>query len=886
MKSFFKKLAFVMALAMVVTLAAPAAQAALAASVITYAYQEGGEVAALNLKAGDTQDLKFIGAPKDWKTVGFKWESTNPAVATVDKTGLVTAVADGTATITCTIGDSTTKGVAVTVGATATKVVLGTSKNDTFSAYTLELGKTVDLGFYGVVGYSADKYSCAWASNDDKVATVNNKGLVTPVSAGTATITVAIVDKATGAALEVVPVVVTVPVVEASKDFTAVQTSDTVATLTFKDATVSKTALETGLKFYYYIGDVQIAYPISVTSVKDGVATLTSYTTFVNGTTYGFEFNSATAEFEAAIGDVASLDVSYACSGDSFKAYAGAETTLTVKLLNAKGVDITASALAAGGSVLCTLVEESESGDFWLSDASGKVYFNAAGKVAKVKVEYNTGKYDETTYEPIAGPSTIVPIVSTTAPAYAINVAAGATATIGDAASVVGSSFDWSKANTVIALGDEAAAAKKLVVKLADNKGNKVYSDDTTGANGTFSLATTNNAVLYVAADGTLMTNAAGTVNVLVYFTATGATSSSVVGVVPVTVRPARAVTYMAIDKTSDVVSTESPYNTTSFKITLTDQLNAKIDGSATVTCNTKNLPAGATAFPLVDATVNTTSGEGTITVVADIANLPTNANGFTYTYTVKCGNLVKSFSITIRKPITGQISGHKIEIAGASDLKTEDDLAKAFTATLYQMSNGVKYAVAQMTQKPAAVTDMNVGDYYYVVTKGGSAITAAENGDDITVPLTNIVNDGVANIVKKDANGVGSYTIIVYKGVGTTNGATASAFTQVASTTFIVKDTQDAMAYAGKTTNGQFATIGTSVEDIVMNCFKFTLGSATLDEAADYGTTRIVVNANVPATVTAGAVCYVKSVDFYVLVGTNTYVKYTVNVNDYVQYK
>ena len=36
------------------------------------------------------------------------------------------------------------------------------------------------------------------------------------------------------------------------------------------------------------------------------------------------------------------------------------------------------------------------------------------------------------------------------------------------------------------------------------------------------------------------------------------------------------------------------------------------------------------------------------------------------------------------------------------------------------------------------------------------------------------------------------------------------------------------------------------------------------------------------------GSVCYVKSVDFYVETaeGSNTYVKYTVNVNDYVEVK
>lgn len=103
MKSFFKKLAFVMALAMVVSMVAPAGAA--------FADEAGIAIQGTNTivetyelaKAGATVDFSFKGAPKDWKTT-YKWTSSNEAVATVDKAGIVTAVAAGTATITITAG--------------------------------------------------------------------------------------------------------------------------------------------------------------------------------------------------------------------------------------------------------------------------------------------------------------------------------------------------------------------------------------------------------------------------------------------------------------------------------------------------------------------------------------------------------------------------------------------------------------------------------------------------------------------------------------------------------------------------------------------------------------------------------------------------------------
>ncbi len=98
MKSFFKKLAFVMALAMVVSLAAPAA--ANAATTLVAALQgTTAKVESLTLTTGEEIDLCFIGAPQGWRNLERGWKVTNGDAVTVDQNGVIKAVKAGEATV-------------------------------------------------------------------------------------------------------------------------------------------------------------------------------------------------------------------------------------------------------------------------------------------------------------------------------------------------------------------------------------------------------------------------------------------------------------------------------------------------------------------------------------------------------------------------------------------------------------------------------------------------------------------------------------------------------------------------------------------------------------------------------------------------------------------
>ena len=144
---------------------------------------------ALSLTVGGNETLTATVEPETATDKTVTWESNNPDVAAVDQRGNVKAVASGTATINVTANDGSGQKASCTV--TVTQPVTGVTLDSTeLSLYTGE-SKTLTAT---VAPDNATNKAVTWESSNTEVATVDNNGKVTAVSAGTATITVTTTD--------------------------------------------------------------------------------------------------------------------------------------------------------------------------------------------------------------------------------------------------------------------------------------------------------------------------------------------------------------------------------------------------------------------------------------------------------------------------------------------------------------------------------------------------------------------------------------------------------------------------------------------------------------------------------------------------------------------
>ena len=144
----------------------------------------------LKLYMGGSETLKATIAPANATNKYVTWKSSDPAVATVDANGKVTAKSLGMADITVTTKDggyTATCRVGVVRRPGGDVSVTGVTLNKT--ATTIAVGASETLTATVVPGDAYNK-NVTWTSSDPAVATVDASGKVTGVAKGTATITV------------------------------------------------------------------------------------------------------------------------------------------------------------------------------------------------------------------------------------------------------------------------------------------------------------------------------------------------------------------------------------------------------------------------------------------------------------------------------------------------------------------------------------------------------------------------------------------------------------------------------------------------------------------------------------------------------------------------
>lgn len=136
------------------------------------------------LYVGDTYRLGYVITPTNAANKDIAWSSSNTAVVSVDTSGLIKAVGVGQAIITAKTGDGAlTATCTITVKQKATGITLDTSDLELYVNQSYDLKVTVTPA-------TSNDYTLTWESSNTTVATVDDKGKITAVAAGKATITV------------------------------------------------------------------------------------------------------------------------------------------------------------------------------------------------------------------------------------------------------------------------------------------------------------------------------------------------------------------------------------------------------------------------------------------------------------------------------------------------------------------------------------------------------------------------------------------------------------------------------------------------------------------------------------------------------------------------
>lgn len=713
MKNFFKKLAFVLALAMVVTAVAPAASASAAKAPVlnTTSKKLYLEKDVATGKYTNTFTLKV------WNKGDYRvtFTSKNPEVATVSKWyGTVKAVAPGEATIVATVSNKSTGKVVKTltskVWVKRNAVEVGVS---TASAAKLDnalnVGDKVKLNVFrkdlnGKTAWQqADKTIVTdytvWTSSNTSVATVDKWGTVTAVAPGTAKITVR-------TAQTEAPAVATANVVELnvtvkSNGITNIkQTTSNTIEVTFgseMDTVVNKDTLVITPASSTY--QTPIVKSVKFDETKT-VATVETFNNFEDGVVYSLSVKDnadITGEFKASVGKVASIEV----TGPSSVVITNDAAKIEYVLKDANGVEVKAGDNAR---VEFEIIEGDQNG--YLVGDTVSVF--EAGKKIVIKATYYTGEFTtEGTEIALTSNSFVVTGVSKT---DATLVKTQATLTSKNYADI-----DWKNftANNKLALGDNNY---KIELNVTDS--NKVEYTTKTDAKA-FTFESLDSSKVEVDVDGNLYPIAVGTAYVKV--TVTNIEKSFLV---KVEVGAKRVATTFTLDKYTGTASKAVGVNDdVVFTATVKDQYGVEMDVTFDITKNTNTSDEGAGKL----AQVGTTN---------KIKFSPEGLTKGTYSYKVTVGNISRNVSVTVREP--GKEVAKKFVVSNNSvDLAVNKDSAKGTNVTfdLYAVdANGVKvaklnagtdYKIEIVNPKQDTVT-ANVENNGYVlpVVVSGSTIT------------------------------------------------------------------------------------------------------------------------------------------------------------------
>lgn len=820
MKNFFKKLAFVMALAMVITSLAPAAGVFAAK-----APKLNAKSATLLLGNKKRNNFDFNLANKV-KGSTYKWTTSNKKVATVAQNGVVKAVANGTATIKLAIklptGKTTTLSATVTVKTNANSVEITNlpegaikvgAKHNFNRSYTTVAGtKTTDVTKFVITSDNADK------------ATIKENGVFTAKEPGEYTIKAYMAQSN----LKMSEGKYTAESKEVTVNVAGMTEVKQLNTTKFQVTFGSKVTAEElkALTVSYLVGTTKVSSLVKEIKVDETgkVATVELYVPFVEEAQYVIAFDGTEKTFTSAKVDakeVASIQIL-----TNEVVYNAEAKDLDIALYNKDGVNITTPTLL--GRVDVEILN-----NIGYVDGLKVILFNK-GDVADVKATFHTYEYDETSFQEIVktAQKNIVAVDETVHTVG--NAVEGTILKVANATTAP----DWAKApNTVLAAGDNNY---KLFtrIKKTDNK-TFVYSYDFDSSNlrdEKITFTSSDENVLVVYPDGTLYPVKEGNAVVVVSYDGVAK------GAINVTIRGERKVATVTLDKYSAVVSNTDQFDhTATFKLSVKDTLGADYTdyttsdfyfeaGKNNPDQNVKPAFKDSKTIEFVGNSVGTEDG--------------------TYTFFLKGLDKTVLFTINVQEPNSTTPSYYKVEV----DNKTVD-LAVAKDDVIKNVNVSIMgYAPNNVVVTKATLNN----DAYYKLTRNGKEVTDASLLDGKIEVVSGSANQVVGKLEK------GNYGITAHR---------SSDDKVIGTASFTVVDTTAKATFTVSKTETEKTTVFEAVKD----AYKFFVGGSEVKDLdiaeVTYVENGVAKTITADTAVTKGKVV-IKSVTFNreFAHGTNTY--------------
>lgn len=695
-KNFLKKLAFVLALAMVVTTMAPAAAATVSAA--TGIEQKNGKAFPSIYAAGKKFTVAMSQLNATSKVV---WTSSDKSVATVGlTTGRVTAKAPGTTTIKATIKNKKTNAVKTTYSRTLRVVERSTALATDPTEVSLKVKETATIKASLTPSTSTDVVE--FYSTDKTVATVGKKsGVVTAVKDGEATIKVyakATADTSTKNKLnQVAEVKVTVGSRMASVTQTAYNKVDVMFGVDVKDVVKAS-------DFSVVKDETNQVFAVktaTVDSTDTKKVTLEVFGNMTDGKAYTVTFGDQKLSFTATDNKVAAVEVSPVAI-----AY-NTETEIKAILKDANGIVL--GEYLYGDTAGEPKLEFNITTNQGYTTGNGKLALYNKGNTAKATVIYHTYQYDSTGTETGAIKSEVT---ITAVDPEAVSVS-GYKYTIADKAP------NWNTSvttNTKIAVEEKG---KKVYVNIKNSKGDDITENYTLDSSNTNILLVENtkNGKEGAGIDGV----AVGTAAVLVKDK-----NGTVVNSLPVTVVAKREAVAIVLTPESFNLSTYADANDTkTVDVRLNDQYGEKLADPTdiTVECVSSNKNYVGSSVYTTDAGKVTFYGKEF-------------AKAGTYTFRITAAKKARTVTINVQDVDTSKTTEFRLELSTNNIDAKYEGKQKAITAQVVMTKGGVRYGIAQGATirilkggKDQVVTSSSTGVVFNVTTVTGSTVSKVETG-------------------------------------------------------------------------------------------------------------------------------------------------------------